>query len=129
MQATGTALISWKTVHAYVVLVALRFAGNVDNAVGIVLAHAKIIHTVHILGEIAAIRLRIVLQAIGALAQHRLAAEAEHVLGAGAIVAEGAYTLRGAVGQAAHLGNVHTLLIAGIEVVIVAAGARHSLAS
>lgn len=109
-------MVSGLSIHAYIVLVADRFAGYEDNIVGIVLTHTQIVHTVDILRIVTAICLRIVLKSIHAFSYNWFARKAEHILGAGAIIAEGAQSRCGAFGQATHFADIHTLLIAGIKV-------------
>lgn len=117
LQTRGAGLVSGLSIYAYVVLVTERLAGYEDNVFGIVLTHTQIVHTVDILWIVTAICFRIVLKSIDAFSYNWFACKAEHILGAGAIVAEGAQSRRGAFGQATHFADIHTLLIAGIKVV------------
>lgn len=127
LKAIGTSLIDGETIDAYIVLVAEWFTGNIGNVGGIVLAGAQIIHTVHILRIVATICHRIILQSIGTFPYNRCSGIAEHILGTGAIVAKGAETLSRTFGQATHLGNIHTLLITGIEIIARATAANYGL--
>lgn len=85
--------------------------------VGIEVDRALGLDAVHVLGEVAAICLRIILEIVLTLPQHRMSVVTEHVLGASALVAKSTEMKGLAGGQAIRLSRTHTALSGGIELI------------
>ncbi|KAI8041748.1 hypothetical protein M5D96_006017 [Drosophila gunungcola] len=99
-QSGSALLLPRLAIGADEVLAAGRLAGQVDDVLRLEGDRAVVGHTVHVLGKVAAIRHIVILQSIVALPQHGFAVVAQHVLGAGVVVAEAAQLHRLAGGQA-----------------------------